>query len=86
MSDQGISYKPFFHNALRRIFSPILVELYRALRTVNPSPYMFLLEDPDFSVVGASPEVHVRLSGIKWSFDRLRELVIEERRKQKMLS
>ena len=44
-------------------FSPILVELYRALRTVNPSPYMFLLEDPDFSVVGASPEVHVRLSG-----------------------
>ena len=39
------------------------IGLYRALRTVNPSPYMFLLEDPDFSVVGASPEIHVRLTG-----------------------
>ena len=38
------------------------VELYRALRTVNPSPYMVLIEDADFSIVGASPEVHVRLT------------------------
>ena len=38
------------------------INLYRALRTVNPSPYMFLLQDKDFSVVGASPEVHVRLT------------------------
>lgn len=44
-------------------FQPAPMDLYRALRTVNPSPYMFLLEDPDFSVVGASPEVHVRLTG-----------------------
>ncbi|MDQ8193524.1 anthranilate synthase component I [Coraliomargarita sp. SDUM461004] len=44
-------------------FKPTPVDLYRALRTVNPSPYMFLMEDPDFSVVGASPEVHVRLTG-----------------------
>lgn len=44
-------------------FKPSPIELYRALRTVNPSPYMFLLEDADFSVVGASPEVHVRLTG-----------------------
>jgi anthranilate synthase component 1 len=43
-------------------FKPTPVDLYRALRTVNPSPYMFLLEDADFSVVGASPEVHVRLT------------------------
>ena len=41
--------------------SPLM--LYRALRTVNPSPYMFLLEDPEFSIVGASPEIHVRLTG-----------------------
>lgn len=46
-----------------RPFKPSPVELYRALRSVNPSPYMVLLEDPDFSVVGASPEVHVRLTG-----------------------
>lgn len=38
------------------------VDLYRALRIVNPSPYMVLIEDADFSVVGASPEVHVRLT------------------------
>jgi anthranilate synthase component 1 len=44
-------------------FQPAPVDLYRALRTINPSPYMFLLEDRDFSVVGASPEVHVRLTG-----------------------
>ena len=34
--------------------------LYRALRIVNPSPYMFMFETEDFSVIGASPEVHVR--------------------------
>ena len=36
------------------------LDIYRALRSVNPSPYMFLLELGDFSLVGASPEVHVR--------------------------
>ena len=44
-------------------FKPLPIDLYRALRTVNPSPYMFLMEDTEFSVVGASPEVHVRLTG-----------------------
>ncbi|HEX9782832.1 MAG TPA: chorismate-binding protein, partial [Opitutaceae bacterium] len=32
------------------------------LRTVNPSPYMFILEAGDFSLVDASPKVHVRLT------------------------
>jgi len=36
------------------------VDVYRAARSVNPSPYMFLLELDDFSIVGASPEIHVR--------------------------
>ncbi len=36
------------------------VDLYRALRYVNPSPYMFVLEMGDFALVGSSPEVHVR--------------------------
>jgi anthranilate synthase component 1 len=49
----------------KKEFKPTPVDLYRALRTVNPSPYMFLIEDADFSVVGASPEVHVRLTGDK---------------------
>jgi len=46
-----------------RAFSKTPLDLYRALRTVNPSPYMFILETGEFSLVGASPEVHVRLTG-----------------------
>ncbi|HEY0865675.1 MAG TPA: anthranilate synthase component I [Lacunisphaera sp.] len=48
-----------------REFTKSPLDLYRALRTVNPSPYMFLLETGDFALVGASPEVHVRLTGRK---------------------
>jgi anthranilate synthase component 1 len=44
-------------------FSGSAVDLYRALRTVNPSPYMTLMEGPDFAIIGASPELHVRLTG-----------------------
>ena len=36
------------------------LDVYRAARSVNPSPYMFLLELDGFSLVGASPEIHVR--------------------------
>ncbi len=36
------------------------LDIYRAVRSVNPSPYMFLLELDGFSLVGASPEIHVR--------------------------
>jgi len=36
------------------------IDVYRAVRSVNPSPYMFLLELDGFSLVGASPEIHVR--------------------------
>lgn len=45
-----------------RPFNRTPLDLYRALRTVNPSPYMFILEAGDFAIVGASPEVHVRLT------------------------
>jgi anthranilate synthase component 1 len=36
------------------------VDIYRAARSINPSPYMFLLELEGFALVGASPEIHVR--------------------------
>jgi len=36
------------------------LDIYRAVRSINPSPYMFLLELDGFSLVGASPEIHVR--------------------------
>ncbi|MDY0384660.1 anthranilate synthase component I [Trichlorobacter sp.] len=40
-------------------------DIYRVLRTTNPSPYMFFLRCDDTTVVGASPEVMVRKEGRK---------------------
>ena len=37
--------------------------IYRSLRAINPSPYMFYLRLGDYTLVGASPEVMVRLEG-----------------------
>jgi anthranilate synthase component I len=38
-------------------------EIYRALRLINPSPYMYFLRCGDATIVGTSPEVMVRLEG-----------------------
>ncbi len=38
-------------------------DIYRALRTINPSPYMFFLHLGDFHILGASPEILVRVDG-----------------------
>jgi len=46
-----------------RPFSSPPLSLYRALRSLNPSPYMFYFDFADHQVVGASPEILVRLSG-----------------------
>ena len=37
------------------------IDIYRALRTINPSPYMYFLDVGDFQIVGSSPEILVRL-------------------------
>lgn len=37
------------------------IELYRALRRVNPSPFLYFLDLPGFAVVGSSPEILVRV-------------------------
>jgi len=39
------------------------VNLYRALRNLNPSPYLFYLDLDDFQIVGSSPEILSRLQG-----------------------
>jgi anthranilate synthase component 1 len=59
------------------------LDVYRALRSVNPSPYMFLLDFGAFQLVGASPEVHVRceegkveirpIAGTRWRGKTLEE-------------
>jgi anthranilate synthase component 1 len=55
-----------FQVVLSRTFSADLAlepfALYRALRQLNPTPYLFLFEEPDFALIGASPEL---LVGIK---------------------
>src|SRR5215472_9193150 len=45
---------------MRRRFAEQPLQLYRALRSLNPSPYMFYYDLGDFHVVGASPEILVR--------------------------
>jgi anthranilate synthase component I len=52
-------------------------DIYRTLRTVNPSPYMFYLKFRDLRLVGSSPEVNVRLEG---SLIELRPLAGTRRR------
>jgi len=41
------------------------ISLYRALRRVNPSPYLFFVRTPSFEVVGASPELLLQVEGDK---------------------
>ncbi len=48
---------------MRRDFASNPLSLYRALRSVNPSPYMFYYDFGEFHVVGASPEILVRKEG-----------------------
>ncbi|HEY0700554.1 MAG TPA: anthranilate synthase component I [Micromonospora sp.] len=38
------------------------LDVYRVLRTTNPSPYMYLLRFEGFDIVGSSPEVHVKVT------------------------
>ncbi len=50
----------------QRFTAPAPVEafsIYRGLRTVNPSPYMYFLEFGDFEIAGASPEPLVKVTG-----------------------
>ncbi len=57
-----------FQVVLSRRFSAAVpgvdpLDIYRALRTVNPSPYMFFLDFEGVKIIGASPELLVRLEG-----------------------
>lgn len=45
------------------------LDLYQALRRINPSPYLFLLELDDLSLIGSSPETVVKLEGRRASLN-----------------
>ena len=48
------------HGATTRLDA---VDVYRSLRRINPSPYLFFVRMPEFTAVGASPELLVRVEG-----------------------
>ncbi len=50
----------------QRLSTPIAappIDIYRALRHLNPSPYLYFMDLGDFQIVGSSPEILVRLDG-----------------------
>jgi anthranilate synthase component I len=68
-------------------------DIYRALRTVNPSPYMYFLRMGDVHVLGSSPEMLVRVTGDKLEYrpiagthPRGRDQAEDLRLEQEMLS
>lgn len=59
----GECYQVVLSQCLTRRTNASPVSIYRALRRLNPSPYMFLLEIKGESIIGASPEMLVRCTG-----------------------
>jgi anthranilate synthase component 1 len=41
------------------------IDVYRQLRTINPSPYMYFFQFPEYAIIGASPEILTSLSNRK---------------------
>ena len=59
----GDAFQIVLSQRAERPTSATALELYRSLRRVNPSPYLFLLELDDLAPVGSSPEPLVKLEG-----------------------
>lgn len=66
---EGDIFQIVLSNRLSAPFSGSLLNAYRVLRTVNPSPYMFYFSGKDMEVAGASPETLVKLeNGVLHTF------------------
>ena len=66
---EGDIFQIVLSNRLSAEFEGSLLNTYRVLRTINPSPYMFYFAGTDVEVAGASPETLVKLeSGILHTF------------------
>ena len=59
----GDAYQVVISQCFSKPTSATPVAIYRAIRSINPSPYMFLIKLGDKSVIGASPEMLVRVRG-----------------------
>jgi anthranilate synthase component 1 len=60
---EGDVFQVVIAQRAERPTSASAVELYRALRRINPSPYLFLLELGELALVGSSPETVVKCEG-----------------------
>ena len=60
---EGDAFQIVVSQRAERPTSASALELYRALRRVNPSPYLFLLELDGLSLIGSSPETVVKCDG-----------------------
>ena len=66
---EGDIFQIVLSNRLSAPYEGSLLNMYRTLRTVNPSPYMFYFSGTDVEVAGASPETLVKLEdGILHTF------------------
>ena len=57
----GDIFQVVFSQRLRHTSQAKPLDVYRSLRMVNPSPFMFLLQTPEVHLVGSSPEIMVRV-------------------------
>ncbi len=58
---EGDIFQVVLSQKFSSIFELPAFELYRSLRRINPSPFLFYLNFDDFSVVGSSPEILIRM-------------------------
>ena len=58
---EGDIFQVVLSNRLEADYEGSLLNTYRHLRTINPSPYMFYFSSDDMEVAGASPETLVKL-------------------------
>jgi anthranilate synthase component I len=65
----GDAFQIVLSQRAERPTSATALELYRSLRRVNPSPYLFLLELDGLALVGSSPETLVKLEGTRASLN-----------------
>src|SRR5215475_5424677 len=65
----GDAFQIVLSQRAERPTSATALELYRSLRRVNPSPYLFLLELDELALIGSSPETLVKLEGRRASLN-----------------
>ncbi len=66
---RGDVFQAVLSQRAERETSATPLAVYRALRRINPSPYLFLLELDGLALVGSSPETHVKVEGTRASLN-----------------